>query len=335
MSLSAVNIVISEDPLLAQEACDQIFAEAKQTGVSERNIVEVIDRFKWTDVLAESNSMSLFAELKLTDIRFAKTPNKEAQNALVELVEGMSSEDFILIRLPKLDKRQKSTKWFKAISQNAKVQTLWPPKPYEYLNWLKQRASQYSLNLSQPAIQILADQTEGNLLAANQMLQKLQLLYDEQTIEEQHLSALISDNAKYSIFLCLDDALAGKGQRAVKMLAKFKSEGVPPITILANLIREVNLCHQVSQGVVQGQSAASVLAKTFMWDSKKKLITSASQRLPFAMWQRLLARLAFLDRLIKGQEKGDIWQELESCLWLLSGRSIWNLAKTNHPSLSS
>ena len=39
--------------------------------------------------------------------------------------------------------------------------------------------------------------------------------------------------------------------------------------------------------------------------------------------QRLAARCAFLDRLIKGQENGDVWRELSLCLWMMSGHRIW------------
>lgn len=323
MNTAPLNLVISEDPLLSQEACDQIIQQAKNSGVEQRNIVEVTDKFNWADVFAESASLSLFSEIKLTDIRFAKSPNKEAQNALVELATAASLENQFLIRLPKMEKRQKSTKWFKALSQAAKVQELWPPRPNEYLGWVTQRANKHQLNLAQEALQVIAEQTEGNLLAANQLIEKLSLLYAQDAVSLDQVSALISDNAKYSVFLCLDEALSGKGERAVRMLKKFKIEGVAPISIMVNLSREIGLCLQVSTAVSQGLPAAQALSKSFLWETKKRLIINAAQRLPLVMWQRLMVRCAFLDRMIKGQESGDIWQELESCLWAVSGLKVW------------
>ena len=280
-------------------------------------------------MLADSGSLSLFSEVKLSDIRLSKVPNKEAQNALVDLAANASQEDILLIRLPKLDKRQKSTKWFKSLSKGANVQEIWPPKPHEFIGWLKQRAQQYQVNISQPALQLVAEQTEGNLLAADQMLKKLQLMYPEEQVELTQLEAVISDSAKYSVFLCIDEALAGKGARAVKMLHKFRQEAVAPISILVNLTREIDLCNQVSLAVVKGETPMQALSKTFLWDSKKRLIVSAAQRLPAAVWQRLLARCAYLDRMVKGQEKGDIWNELELCLWMISGQKIWGAAAAN------
>ena len=323
MSDSAVNIVTSDEPLLVMEACDAVIDQAKAAGVSERKVVDVGDKFNWNELLADSGSLSLFAEVKLTDIRFSKMPNKEAQGALVELVQSADIENQILIRLPKVEKRQKSTKWFKAIAQNAKLQELWPPRPDQFIGWVQQRAGQRGVQLDADASRMLAEQTEGNLLAAKQSLDKLVLLYPNEVIDIEKLQAVTSDNARYSVFLCLDEALAGKGERAVRMLHKFEQEGVAPISILVNLTREIELCKNTALATQQGQSAMQALSKSYLWDSKKRVIAGAVTRLPPVVWQKLMMRCAFLDRMIKGQEKGNIWQELELCLWMVSGKRIW------------
>lgn len=325
--LSAINLVISDEPLLVMEACDKIINQAKKTGVSEREIVDVVDKFNWDNLLASNSSLSLFSELKLTDIRFAKSPNKAAQNALIELAQQAGDDNLLLIRLPKIEKRQKSTKWFKAISQGATIQELWPPRPHEFSAWLQTRAAEMNIQLQPEACQILAEHTEGNLLAAKQSLEKLQLMYPDQMIDTDMIIATSSDNARYSVFLCLDEALSGKGGRAVKMLHKFQQESVAPISILVNLTREIELCQQTALAGLQGSSPMQALSSSYLWDSKKRLISSAVQRLPVIVWQKLLARCAYLDRMIKGQEQGDIWLELELCLWMLSGQRIWGAKK--------
>jgi len=308
------------------EACDAIIEQAKASGVSERQVVDVADKFNWNELLVDSGSLSLFAELKLTDIRFNKLPNKEAQTALVELAQGADAENQLLIRLPKMEKRQKSTKWFKALLEKAHLQELWPPKPHEMVAWIQRRAGANNIQLQNDACQMLAEQTEGNLLAAKQSLDKLQLLYPDEMIDLGKLRSVTSDNARYSVFLCLDEALAGKGERAVRMLKKFEQEAVAPISILVNLTREIELCKNTALAVAQGESAMQALSKTYLWDSKKRLIVGAVNRLPATVWQRLMVRCAFLDRMVKGQEKGNIWQELELCLWMISGQRIWGRA---------
>jgi DNA polymerase-3 subunit delta len=320
---SFINIVCTDEPLLQKESCEQVIEQAKTNGANEREIVDVVEQYSWDDLLANSSNMSLFSETQLTDIRFVKPPKADAQKALVELLKTADQDNLFLIRLPKLDKRQKGTKWFKAISEKAQIQDLWPPKPYEYTGWVNNRAKSQGLNLDNDAAAMLAEQTEGNLLAASQTIEKLKMLFTDQAVNIEMLKEVVSDNARYSVFLCLDEALAGQGERAVKMLHKFKQESVAPISILVNLTREIGLCTQVSMAVQSGRSPMQALSKTFLWDIKKQAIVSASQRLPLVLWQKLSMRCAFLDRMVKGQEKGNIWQELESCMWLLSGKKIW------------
>jgi DNA polymerase III subunit delta len=326
LSLPPVTIISSDEPLLVMEACDAIVKQAKDAGVFEREIVDVSDKFNWNDLLVSSGSMSLFSEVKLTDIRFLKMPNKEAQTALVELIQTADNENLFLVRLPKVEKRQKSTKWFKALTKNVKLQELWPPKPYEFTGWLQKRATKENIQLEREACEMLAEQSEGNLLAAKQALDKLQMLYPEQVIDCEKMASVTADSARYSVFMCLDEALGGNGKRAVKMLHKFKQESLAPISIVVNLTREIELCQKTSLAGLKGENPMQALSKTYLWDSKKRLVVSAVNRLPLVVWQKLLVRCAFLDRMIKGQERGDIWQEIELCLWMLSGQKIWGRA---------
>ncbi len=326
MSLSPVSIVSSDEALLVMEACDQIIAQAKKSGMQERQIVDVTDKFNWDDLLASSASLSLFSEVKLTDIRFAKIPTKEAQDALVSLVQQADQDNLFLIRLPKIEKRQKSTKWFKALIQNAKFEELWPPKVNEFSSWIFKRANQLNIKLEREACDVLAEQTEGNLLAVKQVMDKLLILYPDESIDLVKISSVTSDNARYSVFLCLDEAFAGNGARAIKMLHKFKQESVAPISILVNLTREVELCQKTSLAGLKGLNPMQALANSYLWDSKKRIIISAVNRLPLIIWQKLLIRCAYLDRMLKGQEVGDIWLEIELCLWMISGQRIWGRA---------
>jgi len=325
--LYPINIISTDEILLQQEASDEVIHDAKNNGVSEREIVDVVDKFNWNDLLASNSSLSLFAEVKFTDIRFNKPPKKDAQLALVELLQAADQNNLFLIRLPKLEKRQKSAKWFKSICERAKLQELWSPKPYAFNDWIQHRAIKLGLKIEGDACSMLAERTEGNLLAASQSLEKLKLLFSEQTVTTSMLMEVVSDNARYSVFLCLDEALAGKGERAVRMLKKFQQESVAPISILVNLTREIKTCHQVANAVHEGQTAMQALSKSYLWDSKKKIITQAASRLPLFLWHKLVMRCAYLDRMVKGQEQGNVWQEIESCLWLLSGKKIWGVKR--------
>lgn len=328
-----VFVFVSDEPLLLIEACEQVLqqtaalnntqqsADEKQT--IEKQTIEVSEKYDWQNLLADSQSLSLFSQKKLTDIRFAKTPNKQAQQSLVELAKTASEENIFLIRLPKLDKRQKNTQWFKTLTELAFLKELWPPRAHEFKHWISQRAEQMAIALEPQALARLAEQTEGNLLAAKQTLQKLLILYPDETIDLQKLIEISADDARYSVFACLEEALAGNGEKAVKMLHKFQQEAIAPPIILATLSKEISICQQAALAKNKGDFPATALSKFYLWESKKRLILGAVNRLPLMIWQKLMLRCAFLDRMIKGQQTGNVWQEIELCLWMLSGKKIW------------
>lgn len=328
--MAQINILMSDETLLVQEASDAIVSSAKAKGVEETEIITVNKKYDWTELLANSSSLSLFASAKLTDIRFEDKPNKAAQDALIALLSDSGEDDWYILRFPKMDKKTKQTKWFKTISQNAQLQELWPPKTAVFPRWIQERARADGIEIEPSACTLLAEKTEGNLLAASQAIEKIKLLNrhtsKDKAIDKNMLLEVISDNAKFSVFLCIDAALEGRGQRAIKMLKKFKQEGQAPIVILGNLTREIQFCNRVSNAVSMGQPASNGFEGAYLWESKKRLIISAASRLPLGIWQKLIIRCAQIDKIVKGQAEGNVWLELEACLWILSGKNIWKTA---------
>ncbi|MFT6732859.1 MAG: DNA polymerase-3 subunit delta [Polaribacter sp.] len=335
--MNQINLLISDETLLVQEASDEIIAQAKGKGLEEVEIVNVNKKYDWSELLANSACLSLFASVKLMDIRLEDKPNKEAQTSLVELLSVATDDDWYIIRFPKLDKKAKATKWFKTISKNARVEEIWPPKINEFPHWIANRAKSKGLNVGRDACALLAEKTEGNLLAASQAIEKLNLLYadkvDSAPLDKKEVIEVISDSCKFTVFLCLDEALEGRGQRAVKMLHKFKQEGQAPIAILVNLTREIQYCNQVSNATNKGQPASDGLNGVFLWENKKRMLINATSRLPHGIWQNLVIRCAQIDKMIKGQADGNVWLELEACLWILSGKNIWKSAIQNRKAI--
>jgi len=318
-----VYIVASDEVLLQQEACDKIIASMAQKGELDRQILDVGKTFDWDEVSYASQNLSLFAQAQLFDIRFSSIPDAVAKKALFGLASHANEENQYLIRLPMLTKAQSSAKWFKQISANALVEILYSPNPNQYQSWIMQRAQKEDLKLATNAALLLTEQTEGNLLAASQAINKLAILYPHQTIELNQLTEVISDSSRYSVYRCCDQALLGNGEKAVKILHSVHQESLHPIQALAALSRSVRICAQVAMAKQSHQSVDRVLNKNGVWGDSKTAINKATQNLPLVLFQKVLIRFAFLDRMIKGQEKGDVWREMESCLWLLSGKRLW------------
>ena len=97
--LLPVYLVSGDEPLLVQECCDQVRHKARETGCSEREIIDTaVPGFKWQDILHSATSMSLFAERKLVELRLPSgKPGAEGSKALCEYLDIASGEDVLLI----------------------------------------------------------------------------------------------------------------------------------------------------------------------------------------------------------------------------------------------
>lgn len=316
-------MITGDEPLLMMEAGDSIRAFLRQQGFTERSVFDIGRNFDFNDVSQESDNFSLFAEKKIIELRFEKLPDKAQQDALKELLETPNDDCRYLIRCPKMDKRKLSTKWVKSIEANGLVVQIWPVAGYQLNGWLSDRAAQLGLTLTGDAVQMLADRSEGNLLAANQDLQKLQLLSSEQPVDVEQVMSSVANNARYSVFELLDTALAGKADKVQKMIQQLQQEGVVPIILVATLYREVRQMVKMSEQMATGRSASDVVKEYRVWSSRSRLVTNALNKLPLRVWLRILARCGHLDKMSKGQAEGNVWDELMTCLLLMGGKLLW------------
>ncbi len=319
----AAYLVVGDEPLLMMEAQDSIREYLKQQGFGERRVYEVARNFSFDEVTADSDNFSLFAEKKIIELRFDKIPDKQQQKALQDICSASVEDQVLIISCPKLDKRQLSSKWVKAVEQQGLVVQIWPVAGYQLTQWIGQRARQAGIELTPDAQQLLADRCEGNLLAAKQDLDKLALLAEQQPIGPEQVMASVANNARYTTFELIDTALSGNGQKVVRMLRQLQAEGVVPVILVSTLYREARQMVKMSSAVAAGQSVADVVREYRVWSSRSRLISGALQRIPPKVWQGLVKRCAHLDKLSKGMATGNVWDELLTCLLLMGGKPLW------------
>ncbi len=316
-------LLVGDEPLLMMEAQDTIRQFLNNQGFGERRVYEINRNFNFDEVAAESDNLSLFAEKKIIELRFEKVPDKQQQKSLEELCAAPADDHVLLISCPRLDKRQLSSKWVKAIEKHGLVVQIWPVAGYQLVQWIGQRARQAGVELTPDAEQLLADRCEGNLLAAKQDLDKLALLAEEQPIGPEQVMASVANNARYTTFELIDTALSGNGQKVVRMLRQLQAEGVVSVILVATLYREARQMVKMSSAVAAGQSVADVVREYRIWSTRSRLVSAALQRVPLNVWQGLVKRCAHLDKLSKGMATGNVWDELLTCLLLMGGKSLW------------
>ena len=249
-------------------------------------------------------------------------PGDAGSKALCAYAAAATPDNLLLISCGKLDKQQQKSKWFTALESAGAVIQIWPVEPSALPGWIRQRLQGRGLQPTAEAAQLLAERVEGNLLAAAQEVEKLALLYGGGGLDAEQVRSAVADSARYDVFELADTALAGDGARCARVLEGLRGEGDDPVLILWALVREVRALAQVAAGQAAGTPLETLFQQHKVWDKRKPLYQAALKRHNLRRWRALLRRAARLDRICKGAEPGNPWDELLQFSLLMAGVRI-------------
>jgi DNA polymerase-3 subunit delta len=328
-NLSAIYLICSDELLLAQEAVDSIRKVARTAGYSERVSLHAEQGTDWAKLLfEESHTLSLFATQRIVEINISGAKTSAATTkVLKELTETPIPHTLLIIRTTKLDSRSEQAAWFKTLEKNGVVIQIWAVGLDQLPNWIMQRAKKSALTLTPDAAKLIADQVEGNLLAAAQEIEKLVLLQSGTqdapiTLDAAAIAKIISDNARFDIFSLVECALAGNGSRSLRILDNLQAEGVEPVLVLWALAREVRTLAELARQTRQGVQLGVLFSQFRIWEKRqpgvRRFLQQNTQR---GCW-KLLLESAKIDRIIKGAAMGKVWNELKQLALKIAGNDI-------------
>jgi DNA polymerase-3 subunit delta len=271
--------------------------------------------------LGAANNFSLFSDKQLLELRVAGSTLGDGGNkAMQAYVARLPSDKVLLITMGKLEASTQRSAWFQAVANAGVVMQLWPLEKTQLPSWINERLAKAKLKVEAAGVQLLADYAEGNLLAAQQEIEKLQLSYgDNNVIKAEVIAQAINDSARFDVFALSDAALQGDGKRVVRVLTNLKGEGVEPVLILWSLARELRSLANQARLLTQGIAMERIFQEQRVWDKRKPLIRAALQRHSLSRLQQLLKQASVIDHMIKGLKPGNVWDELTDLALLLAG----------------
>ena len=322
-SVSPIYIVSGDEPLLIQEACDTIRSSLRKQGFSEREVYHIDASFDWEQVLFGANSMSLFADKKILELRMpGGKPGVVGAKALTSYMENLSEENVLLLITDRLDASTQRAKWFKAMESEGAFVQVWPIEIDKLPGWIQQRMRRVGLTADRDAAQLLADKVEGNLLAAVQEIELLGVVCTEGKVTLEQVFEGVSDSARYSVFSLIDAALSGESRRTVAMVHGLRSEGTAVLQILGLLAKELRTLGGMAGKLKDGQTVNSVVAAAHVWPKRRKAVEAALKRHTAAAFEMMLGRVSLIDQLVKGLGTGEPWDELAALLLVLAGAQL-------------
>lgn len=293
--------------LLVLEAADALRGQAKKLGYSEREVLEAGQHFDWNDLARAGASMSLFASRRLIDLRLPTgRPGAEGAKAINAFCADPPPDVTLLITAMEWSNKHDGA-WSKKLDSTGTMVVFNAPKPNEWGAWIGARLASRGLSATPDAVALLAERVEGNLLAAAQEIDKLAVLHGQGRIDAAEMETLVADSARYDVFKLTDAAFVGDGARALRILAGLHSEGDELLALMGWLVNQLQLALRLANA----NDLASQVRVEHLWPAREQLFRKALRRAPREHWLQCLARASRIDRMVKGRETGNPWQEAE------------------------
>lgn len=325
-TLKPVYFISGDEPFQVDESVRLIREAAKSHGYTEREVYHVDRSFDWAELNHSVDSLSLFAERKVIELRIPNgKPGDKGSKALVAYTNQIPEDNLLLIVSGKLDASQTKSKWFKALDTAGATLAVWPLDIQQLPAWLKQRMQLRGLQPTEDALIVLAEQVEGNLLAADQELEKLRMLYGEGEITAEQVVDAVSDSARFDSFALVDVALQGDAVRVSRILHGLKSEGEDVLHILGALMYQLRMLEKMASAVSKGQHLEQVFSQYRIWDKRKVVMSAGLNRHGLKRWQAFLLVAGRIERMCKGLTTGKPWDELLQLTLRIAGVSLFPL----------
>ncbi len=327
--LKPLYVLHGDEPLLALEAGDAIRAAARAAGHTEREVHTVAGaHFDWSSLLGAAAAMSLFAEAKIVEIRIPSgKPGKEGSAALQQYCERLPEGVVTIVSLPRLDRQQSGSAWFTALESAGVSVRLEPVERRALPQWLAQRLAAQGQRVAagdegQRTLAFFADRIEGNLLAAQQELAKLGLLYPAGELSFAQVEAAVLNVARYDVFKLGEAILAGQVPRVLRMLDGLRAEGEAAVLVHWTLAEDIRALKRCKEAVEGGKPLAMALRENRVWGLKEKLFEHAVPRLTMRRLERLVEAAHECDGLLKGLAHplwpADPWSALQRLALLMA-----------------
>ena len=309
-----------DEPLLMMEAMDQLRLTAKKLGFTEREVMLQERGFDWSALMSAGQTMSLFGDKRWVELRIPTgKPGRDGADALKQFaaqVESQTSgpegpDTVVCIILPRLDGKTKTSAWFGALDEAGMAIQIDSLDRSQLPQWIAGRLKRQNQEVESGAegmraLEFVADQVEGNLIAAHQEIQKLGLLYPSGKLSEEQIRTAILKVARYNVFELTEAMLAGDLPRLNRMLDGLKGEGEPLVLILWSVTEELRLLSKLKAASDAGESVQQLMRANRVWGNKERLYPTALRRVQPLKLRRAMQVAAGLDRQVKGLHATDL-----------------------------
>lgn len=304
-------IVTGDEPLQRHNVIEKITNQfkAKNYEISQHDLTE-----QNLDVLYnETDSLSLFTMDKFIQFNFEKPPQKKLQQALVEKLLS-DDENVYLLVFNGMKKQNTSAKWFQSLEHKAIHVRIFQPNLNNAINIINHEAQEIGLILTNEAVQLLAQKTEGNLIATKQIL-KLLSRQETKSFDENTIRPFLHEHANFDVFDLSEAILSQLKSKSLKILNSILTENDKPPLVLWALKKELRILSQLKN--TNPTYHQKIFKDNNIWPSKQKFYSSLANKVSSEKISLGLKKCLETDLCIKGASKGNTHLKLNEIVFYI------------------
>ncbi|MDP3818367.1 MAG: DNA polymerase III subunit delta, partial [Methylotenera sp.] len=268
--LKPLYVLVGDEPLAQRESLDTIRAAARLQGFDERTSLIVERYFNWQQIQSYGQSISLFASQRLLEINIPSgKPGVDGSKALQALAAKAIPDTTVVIILPTLEREAKNSGWFSTLENNAMTIALNEVDAVNLPKWIAGRLALQGQSASSQTLEFLAHQVEGNLLAANQEVQKLGLLYPQGELADATVREAVLNVSRYDAFQLGEAVLMGDAARTVRILQGLQDEGENAVAVMNPLMWVLRPLVRIKQAELRGENIMNAMTSARIYGDKQ------------------------------------------------------------------
>ena len=330
--LRPIYVIGGSEYVLQEMARDCIIGSVQQVGVDGLTVHHA-DEVKsnsakdgiWYQVLDELKEESLFGSSQLIEVRTtASVFASKGWTHIQAYAVSPSEKNILLIWLSDVDYREKRKSWYSDLRKSREVVFIVADElnRKEFVLWVKQVATDYGFSLDSAAAEKLAAYCEGNLLAAKQELDVLNLVSEPgTTIGINDLQ--LTDSSTSESFDLLDAVCRGDINRVGRLFESVRRQpnwrGNVDLGILRFLSGVLSL-------TLQSYSDRQVTIPAY----QRNRVESLKRRLERERIARLLTECAQINSIALGMARGEVRVLLKGLLYAVAGYGNSTLERDFH-----
>ncbi len=308
--IQSLYVVFGSCHYLLNEAVLHIKKAWRLRGETDEIICDINSPTDWQNLLEEANSYSLFYEQVLLDVRFEKkTIDALGKEQLGTYLKNINPQCLIILQAPSVPLKQ-----LQFLSNNEQVMLVQasPLTGHGLQSWIIEQLKMRSIQTAREAPALIYQYTQGNMLAAAQLIEKLSLIASETralTLEE--IQDLLIDQCEYQLYELADACLTANAEKALHLLRQACNNRTEPTLILWLLTQEIRQLIQLSylsQHNVPFQTACN---QQKIWAQRAPMYQKTMSRIPRSKLYQLLQHSKQLDEQIKTSQSLQVWNGFE------------------------